>query len=166
MSADASDPRFALLNESARVLFRSRLDPLLREDSQNSIGVVDWRTDQRSPTPLDAQPIRERPYSLSLFQMAFWFGLVIIAYVFVWMINDELDTITGSVLALIGIGAGTAIGASMIDKSKTEAAPEASIEGADAFLRKIVSSQELVDTVNRVIALRRDPAPPPSAPAS
>jgi DNA-binding response OmpR family regulator len=37
-----------------------------------------------------------------------------------------------------------------------EAAPEASTEGADAFLRKIVSSQELVDTVNRVIALRRD----------
>jgi len=42
----------------------------------------------------------------------------------------------------------------------TEAAPEASIEGADAFLRKIVSSQELVDTVTRVIALRRDPATP------
>jgi FixJ family two-component response regulator len=49
----------------------------------------------------------------------------------------------------------------------TEAAPEASIEGADAFLRKIVSSQELVETVNRVIALRQDPAAPrPPTPAS
>lgn len=34
----------------------------------------------------------------------------------------------------------------------SEAAPEASIEGADAFLRKIVSSRELIDTVNTVIA--------------
>lgn len=48
----------------------------------------------------------------------------------------------------------------------SEAAPEASIEGADAFLRKIVSSRELIDTVNTVIAqaaARRaaasDPAP-------
>jgi two-component system chemotaxis response regulator CheY len=33
----------------------------------------------------------------------------------------------------------------------SEAAPEASIEGADAFLRKIVSSHELIATVNRVL---------------
>jgi CheY-like chemotaxis protein len=36
-----------------------------------------------------------------------------------------------------------------------EAAPEANLEGVDAFLRKTVSSQELVETVNLVIALRR-----------
>jgi CheY-like chemotaxis protein len=36
-----------------------------------------------------------------------------------------------------------------------EAAPEANLEGVDAFLRKTVSSQELVETVNCVIALRR-----------
>jgi CheY-like chemotaxis protein len=39
----------------------------------------------------------------------------------------------------------------------SEAAPEASEEGADAFLHKIVSSQELVDTVNRVIAAAARP---------
>lgn len=62
------------------------------------------------------------PYSLSLFQMAFWFFLVITAYVFIWMINDELDTITDSVLALLGMGAGTALGSSLIDKNKQAAA--------------------------------------------
>ena len=63
-------------------------------------------------------PPQQRPYALALFQMVFWFTLVIVAYVFVWMINDELDTITSSVLALIGIGAATAFGATYIDKSK------------------------------------------------
>jgi ABC-type sugar transport system permease subunit len=67
-------------------------------------------------------PVKHRPYSLSLFQMVFWFTLVIVAYVFMWMVNDELDTITESVLALIGIGAATAIGATLIDKSKAQSA--------------------------------------------
>jgi hypothetical protein len=67
----------------------------------------------RSPVaPAQAGP---RPYSLSRFQMAFWFYLVIAGYVFAWMVTGELDTITDSVLALIGIGAGTALGAAVID---------------------------------------------------
>ncbi|HEV7920767.1 MAG TPA: hypothetical protein VGR02_08245 [Thermoanaerobaculia bacterium] len=68
-----------------------------------------------------ALPPTKRPYSLALFQMAFWFFLVICAYVFVWMINDELDTITESVLALIGIGAATALGSAVIDGGKDTA---------------------------------------------
>jgi hypothetical protein len=71
-----------------------------------------------------AQPLAERPYSLSLFQMAFWFFLVIAAYVFIWLICDELNTITDSVLGLIGIGAATAVGAKLInDKSTGTDAP-------------------------------------------
>lgn len=58
-----------------------------------------------------------RPFSLSRFQMAFWFFLVIAGYVFMWLITGELDTITDSVLALTGIGAGTALGAALIDAS-------------------------------------------------
>jgi hypothetical protein len=61
------------------------------------------------------QPLSVRPYSLSLFQMAFWFFLVIASYVFIWLICDELNTITDSVLGLIGIGAATAVGAKMIN---------------------------------------------------
>ncbi len=56
-----------------------------------------------------------RPFSLSRFQMAWWFFLVIIGYVFMWLLTWELDTITDSVLALMGIGAGTALGAALID---------------------------------------------------
>ena len=84
-------------------------------------------------------PTPQRPYSLSLFQMAFWFFLVIVAYVFMWLINDELDTITESVLALIGIGAATAIGATMIDKTKSETAPEAAGGASRGFIRDVLS---------------------------
>lgn len=61
------------------------------------------------------------PYSLSRFQLGFWILLVTSAYVFIWMITGELDTITGSVLALLGIGSGTALGAALIDQGKEEA---------------------------------------------
>ncbi|MBV9494715.1 MAG: hypothetical protein JOZ54_10750 [Acidobacteria bacterium] len=71
----------------------------------------------------------KRPYSLALFQMAFWFFLVISAYVFVWMIADELDTITESVLALIGIGAATALGSSVIDSGKPAAGESGPTQG-------------------------------------
>ncbi|HEY2324750.1 MAG TPA: hypothetical protein VGJ82_17965 [Thermoanaerobaculia bacterium] len=70
------------------------------------------------------QPLAVRPYSLSLFQMAFWFFLVIASYVFIWLICDELNTITDSVLGLIGIGAATAVGAKIVnDRSVGSDAP-------------------------------------------
>ncbi len=62
------------------------------------------------------------PYSLSRFQLFLWTFLALAAYVFIWMITEELDTITGSVLSLLGIGAGTALGASLIMQGKGEAA--------------------------------------------
>ncbi|MFL5343382.1 MAG: hypothetical protein ACJ8AT_01235 [Hyalangium sp.] len=71
-------------------------------------------------------PVLKQPYNLSLFQMAFWFFLVVTAYLFIWMINDELDTITDSVLALLGIGAGTALGSALIDQSKQTAGDQPS----------------------------------------
>lgn len=64
-------------------------------------------------------PAEQAPYSLSRFQLAFWSFLVIAAYVFIWLITEELDTITGSVLALLGIGSATALGAKIIDQGKT-----------------------------------------------
>jgi hypothetical protein len=88
----------------------------------------------RSGSP--SVPPAQRPYSLSLFQMSFWFFLVIAAYVFLWLINDELDTITESVLALIGIGAATALGATLIDQNKPS--PTAA-DKSEGFLRDVMS---------------------------
>src|SRR5215510_6796689 len=50
-----------------------------------------------------------RPYNLGRTQMAFWFFIIYAAYVAIWLISSALDTITASVLALMGISAGTAL---------------------------------------------------------
>jgi hypothetical protein len=81
----------------------------------------------------------DRPYSLALFQMSFWFFLVIAAYVFMWLITDELDTITESVLALIGIGAATALGSALIDDKKSLPAPEQPGGTTRGFLDDVIS---------------------------
>jgi hypothetical protein len=54
-------------------------------------------------------------YSLGRCQMAFWFFVVAAAYVFIWMVTSEYGVLPGSVLGLIGISAGTALGAVIID---------------------------------------------------
>jgi hypothetical protein len=74
--------------------------------------------DRNAMTPAGKLP----PYSLSRFQLAFWSILVVAAYLFIWLITEELDTITGSVLALLGIGSATALGANLIDTGKKAAA--------------------------------------------
>ena len=53
--------------------------------------------------------------------MTVWFFLVIASYPFLWLITGELGTITESILGLMGISAGTALGATVIDVSKGNA---------------------------------------------
>lgn len=103
-----------------------------------------------------APPGKLPPYSLSRFQMAFWSFLVVAAYVFIWIITNELDTITASVLALLGIGSATALGANLIDSGKATAAagdggdqpqsvstpPPARVAASRGFLQDVLSDSE------------------------
>jgi hypothetical protein len=59
-----------------------------------------------------------RPYSLARGQMAFWFFLVIASYFFLWIVTGDMNTLNSSVLALIGISAGTALGSAFVDAAK------------------------------------------------
>jgi hypothetical protein len=99
------------------------------------------RTDMLRNMRAVPAPGRRRPYSLARFQMAFWFFLVVAAYVFIWMITGELDTVTPSILALIGIGSGTALGAALIDAN---APPNAGAErgSSTSFLTDVLSSDD------------------------
>lgn len=91
----------------------------------------------RDPGPVPEG--QQAPFSLSRFQLAFWSMMVIAAYVFIWMVTEELDTITGSVLVLLGIGAGTALGSTLIDSGKT--AP-ATIRSSQGFLNDLLSDDQ------------------------
>lgn len=74
----------------------------------------------REPGPKPAGG-KMRPYNLGRAQMAFWFFLVYASYITIWLITNALDTITASLLALIGISAGTALSEAMIDSGKDTA---------------------------------------------
>lgn len=65
------------------------------------------------------EPVRA-PYSMGKIQMAFWFSLMLAAFLFIWLITDNYDIITPGVLTLIGISASTALGAVAIGDSKNQ----------------------------------------------
>ncbi|HEY8226066.1 MAG TPA: hypothetical protein VIG25_12365, partial [Pyrinomonadaceae bacterium] len=73
---------------------------------------------EAGPTP---SPGRLRPYNLGRTQMAFWFFLIFVSYIVIWLITDALDTITPSLLGLMGISAGTALSEALIDSGKDTA---------------------------------------------
>ena len=63
-----------------------------------------------------------KPYSLALTQAAWWFFFVIGSFVFIYLITGDYNTITDQALVLMGIGTGTALGAFMINASKSNTA--------------------------------------------
>src|SRR5439155_2542722 len=79
------------------------------------------RTTNLIREPGTAVPGKLRPYNLGRTQMAFWFFLVYVSYTVIWLITNSLDTITPSLLGLMGISAGTALGEALIDSGKAKA---------------------------------------------
>jgi hypothetical protein len=76
----------------------------------------------RDPGPAP-QSLARKPYSLARMQLAFWFFLILASYLFIGIVTgDYATTITGTVLALMGISGGTAIGSSLLDTSATKGA--------------------------------------------
>jgi hypothetical protein len=59
-----------------------------------------------------------KPFSLARCQMALWFVCIALAYLFIFVVTSAIDTITASVLALMGISAGTGLAAVAVDNSK------------------------------------------------
>ena len=79
----------------------------------------------RDGTPVNG--IRQ-PYSLGKSQMAWWFFLIIIGFVMIWLISGDRDTVTASLLMLMGISAGTGLGSSLIERNAKN--PPAPVAGA------------------------------------
>lgn len=85
------------------------------------------------------------PYSLGRWQMAVWFVLVIGAFGYIWIVTGASDTITPTVLTLLGIGAGTALGAAAIDSAQMSSAPEKLV----AVLRDRTASALKLDALKK-----------------
>jgi hypothetical protein len=96
-----------------------------------------------------------RPYNLGRTQMAFWFFMIYASYVVIWLITGALDTITPSLLALMGISAGTALGAAMIDSGK-EASRITSLQ--DLTAEKQALEQSIPQLQLQLDALQAKPA--------
>ncbi|MGI9066046.1 MAG: coiled-coil domain-containing protein [Pyrinomonadaceae bacterium] len=82
-------------------------------------------------------PGKLKPYNLGRSQMAFWFFLVYASYTAIWLVTDALDTITPSLLGLMGISAGTALGEALIDSGKDES--------NDAQLQAVVAEKQALE---------------------
>ncbi|HXO40669.1 MAG TPA: hypothetical protein VN999_04410 [Thermoanaerobaculia bacterium] len=76
------------------------------------------------------------PWSLDRLQMAWWTLLVVSAFVFIWLISGDYGSLSNSVLALIGISAGTGlIGAVMDDGKRAQMQQRKSLEDEEAGLQ-------------------------------
>jgi hypothetical protein len=82
--------------------------------------------------------------------MAFWFFLVYASYTTIWLITSALDTITTSLLALMGISAGTALGEALIDNGKDTAKTN---QVQDLTAQKFAVEQAVTDVQTQVDAL-------------
>jgi hypothetical protein len=99
--------------------------------------------DPNAPHRPDDRP----PYSLARMQMAFWFFLVITAWFLLFLITKDMDTLTSSVLVLLGISAATAVGSAVIDAGTA-------VEGAERMKAVPLPDQEK-DLVGRVNTLKQ-----------
>jgi hypothetical protein len=67
------------------------------------------------PTPSNGRP---KAFSLARCQIAVWFFVILVSYIFILVITWDRNILSDSVLGLMGISAGTYLGAIMVDSSK------------------------------------------------
>jgi len=88
--------------------------------------------------------------------MAFWFFLIYASYVAIWLVTDALDTITASLLALMGISAGTALSEVLIDNGKDTTKQN---QTRDLTAEKQALEQSVSETQPQLDVLNAAPTP-------
>lgn len=64
-----------------------------------------------------------RSYSLARVQMAWWFAIVIGAYIFLWAITREMPALSAQALALLGLSSATGLTAAGLDAGQQKGQP-------------------------------------------
>jgi hypothetical protein len=125
-----------------------------------------FRLARESDLLRDRKPVlrgQDKPYSLAATQAAFWFVLTLMSFVFIWLVTGEYDLST-SVLVLLGIGLGTALGSQVIDQSKTgapNAAAGPTSAELDALMLKKQQLEATLDMLDRDLARASAQEKPP-----
>jgi hypothetical protein len=86
---------------------------------------------------------QRKPYSLSAFQAAWWFVLILISFAFIWVVTGQYD-LSATALVLLGIGFGTGLGATIIDSNKKGGSSDAQIRPDE--LNSLLSDKEKLET--------------------
>lgn len=109
----------------------------------------------REPGPPLARG-RPRPFSLGRAQMAFWFLLTASSYIVIWLITDSYDDIPPSLIAVMGISAGTALGELVVDSRKDDQAMK---HERTILAEKQALEQSVKEVENHVAALATQKGP-------
>ena len=65
----------------------------------------------------------DRPFSLSRVQLAWWFAIIVGAYVFLWVVTGDMPVLSTQALALMGISSVTGLAAVGVENSKQTGCP-------------------------------------------
>ncbi|MGD0958794.1 MAG: hypothetical protein ABSB19_03205 [Methylomonas sp.] len=113
------------------------------------------------PTPAGSAMVLRKPFSLSRSQMAAWFFVVLVSYLFIWIVTSDLSNLTPSVLGLIGISAATGLGAAAVDSGKL-ADQQRQLDGLTTALRQNEVEKQNLQTqiaqLNSALAVTPPPA--------
>ena len=110
------------------------------------------------PKPPDK---KKRPYSLARTQMAWWFLIVLPSFIFIFAITGDWGTINTEALILMGIGTGTALGATIIEVTKQD---NAATSLSDLTVQEAKTRAEITQQKAALAALKAAlPAAPTAA---
>ncbi len=78
--------------------------------------------------------VGRKPYSLALVQMAVWFFAIMTSWLLLYVVRHSFNTISDTLVLLMGISAGTGIGGVAIDTNRSSP-----VKQSQGFIRDIVS---------------------------
>ncbi|HVT57822.1 MAG TPA: hypothetical protein VHR45_05445 [Thermoanaerobaculia bacterium] len=95
-----------------------------------------------------------RPFSLARSQGAWWFFLILASYLFIGLITGDFNsTITGTVLVLLGISAGTVVGSAVMDAGQAKPTDQAvQAASANALTARVNQIQAAIEEATRAVA--------------
>jgi len=98
----------------------------------------------------DTSDANQRTFSLARSQMLFWTILVLVSFVFMWVATGDINTITSSILVLLGISSATALGARAIDNMPLKSSDVEGEKTTGSYWKDILGGRNSFDGIHRL----------------